>query len=410
MTKKIGILTGGGDCGGLNAAIEAVVKSADNEGWEVYGIRRGWEGLVFNNIFPLRVPGVDGIHSETGTILQTSRTNPYRFTGELDGQILEKADVSERVIENAREAGLEAVIAAGGDDTLSVVSGNEDKNIPGLINDYGNDVTFIGIPKTMDGDLQTYSLGLDTAINRAKQKLEDFIPLLKANGSIGLVEIFGRDVGRVTFKAGIAAGADAIFIPEIPVDLDYSVDFIADRYDKRAKSNNGVSYVLIAIAEGTKHPITGQQVYLDNGEDSFGHGKLGGVGYKIAKLVQDRLKDDPRITAHRRELDIKIERPTYDVRAGATLYSDSYTGQKLGAAAVKYLKDGTESGMAITNFNEDGQIESMPIRELIKPRPVHMEVLKMFERAGLYSFGRRPDQLLYTPESVVSSPVRVSAQ
>tara|TARA_Y100000310_G_C20650322_1_gene799060 strand:+ start:193 stop:1425 length:1233 start_codon:yes stop_codon:yes gene_type:complete len=410
MTKKIGILTGGGDCGGLNAAIEAVVKSADNEGWEVYGIRRGWEGLVFNNIFPLRVPGVDGIHSETGTILQTSRTNPYRFTGELDGQILEKADVSERVIENAREAGLEAVIAAGGDDTLSVVSGNEDKNIPGLINDYGNDVTFIGIPKTMDGDLQTYSLGLDTAINRAKQKLEDFIPLLKANGSIGLVEIFGRDVGRVTFKAGIAAGADAIFIPEIPVDLDYSVDFIADRYDKRAKSNNGVSYVLIAIAEGTKHPITGQQVYLDNGEDSFGHGKLGGVGYKIAKLVQDRLKDDPRITAHRRELDIKIERPTYDVRAGATLYSDSYTGQKLGVAAVKYLKDGAESGMAITNFNEDGQIESMPIRELIKPRPVHMEVLKMFERAGLYSFGRRPDQLLYTPESVVSSPVRVSAQ
>ena len=410
MTKKIGILTGGGDCGGLNAAIEAVVKSADNEGWEVYGIRRGWEGLVFNNIFPLRVPGVDGIHSETGTILQTSRTNPYRFTGELDGQILEKADVSERVIENAREAGLEAVIAAGGDDTLSVVSGNEDKNIPGLINDYGNDVTFIGIPKTMDGDLQTYSLGLDTAINRAKQKLEDFIPLLKANGSIGIVEIFGRDVGRVTFKAGIAAGADAIFIPEIPVDLDYSVDFIADRYDKRAKSNNGVSYVLIAIAEGTKHPITGQQVYLDNGEDSFGHGKLGGVGYKITKLVQDRLKDDPRITAHRRELDIKIERPTYDVRAGATLYSDSYTGQKLGAAAVKYLKDGAESGMAITNFNEDGQIESMPIRELIKPRPVHMEVLKMFERAGLYSFGRRPDQLLYTPESVVSSPVRVSAQ
>ena len=98
MDKKIGILTGGGDCGGLNAAIEAIVKSANNEGWEVYGIRKGWEGLISGNLFRLDVSEVDGIHSQTGTVLQTSRTNPYRFTGKLDGKDLQEADVSEAVI------------------------------------------------------------------------------------------------------------------------------------------------------------------------------------------------------------------------------------------------------------------------------------------------------------------------
>ena len=378
MDKKIGILTGGGDCGGLNAAIEAIVKSANNEGWEVYGIRKGWEGLISGNLFRLDVSKVDGIHSQTGTVLQTSRTNPYRFTGKLDGKDLQEADVSEAVIRTMENFGLEAVIVAGGDDTLSV--------IPRLVEGYGTSPTFIGIPKTMDGDLQVYSLGLDTAINRSKKLLEDFVPILKASGSIGIMEFFGRDVGRLTFEGGIAGGADVILIPEIPVDLGYVCNFIADKYDERARRDNGAPYVLVAVAEGTKHPLTGQRVYLDNGEDSFGHSKLGGIGEETGRLIEEyRLKDDPRITKHTTHLDIKQQRPTYDVRGGETLASDSYIGQKRGAAAVRFIREGAESGMAVVDFDE-----YMPIMELIKPRPVNMTELERFERSGLYCFGRKP--------------------
>ena len=237
--RKIGILTGGGDCGGLNAVIEGIVKAAVHEGLEVDGILNGWEGAIYDIRRPLRISDVEGIHSETGTILQTSRTNPYNFTGDLDERNLIKADVSSRVIEDIKRAGLEAVIVVGGNDTLSVIRRHENgDNLRGLSVDYKDAPIFIGIPKTMDGDLQTYSLGLDTAINRAKKVIEDFIPMLAANGSIGFVEFFGRDVGRVTFKAGISAGADVILVPEVPIDLDYTAGFIANRYDERAKRNN----------------------------------------------------------------------------------------------------------------------------------------------------------------------------
>ncbi len=391
MVTRIGIFTGGGDCGGLNAVIEGTVKAAVHEGFEVDGILKGWEGGIHDNRLPLRISDVEGIHSTTGTIIQTSRTNPYIFTGELDGRMFEKEDVSHRVIENLNKAGLEAVIAVGGNDTLSVIRRREkDGNLRGLSPDYKDAPVFVGIPKTMDGDLQTYSLGLDTAINRAKKVIEDFIPLLAANGSIGFVEFFGRDVGRVTFKAGISAGADVILLPEVPIDQDYTFDFIANRYDERAKRNNGTSHVLIAVAEGTTNPITGEKVYLSPGEDSFGHGKLGGIGDKLAKILEDKLRNDPRIRSHTKSLDIKTQRPTYGVRGGETLYSDSYIGQKLGVAAVQALIHGVQSGMAIINFNEYGQIELMPIDKLIEPRPIHIKLLDAFEKSGLYCFGRRP--------------------
>ncbi len=395
MIKKIGILTGGGDCAGLNAVIGAVVKSATHEGWEVYGIRKGWEGAITGEMEPLSLADVDGIHSESGTILQTTRTNPYEFTGTLDGKFFEKRDLSARVIEVAEEKSLDAIIVDGGDDTLSVV--------PRLVEDYGNDVTFIGIPKTMDGDLQTYSLGLDSAINNATKNLKRIKTTLKSNASIGIVELFGRNVGRVTFKAGIASGSDVILIPEVDVDLGYTCNFIANKYNERADMNGGNPYGLIAVAEGTKHPITKNQVMLDNGKDSYGHGKLGGIGDKLAQLIKEKIKNDPKIRKHTNELKIQTERPTYDIRCGPTYYSDSYFGQKLGTAAVEYLRNGAVSGMAVVNFNEFGKVEVMPIEELIKPRLVHKEVLKLFERSGLYFFGRKPSKEHYEKAPQLSS-------
>ena len=389
MVKRIGILTGGGDAPGLNAVIESATRSAIHEGWEIDGVLRGWEGLILGNFMPLRISDVEGAHSDSGTLIQTSRTNPYNFTGYIDGQHFVRTNVSARVIENAARKGLEGLIVIGGDDTLSP--------IPKLIKDYGSDIVLVGVPKTMDGDLQVYSLGLDNAINRAKEFIDRFKPVLSANGNIGIIELFGRHVGRVTFKAGIAAGADVILIPEVPVDIDYLADFIAQRYDERAKRNNGVSYVLIAVAEGTRHPTTHEEVYQTPGEDSYGHGKLGGIGDKIALLIQERLAKDQRILRHISGLDIKTQRVTYDLRGGETLYSDSYVGQKLGAAAILAIKNGIQPGMVVVNFNENGQIEALPAEDVVKRRHVHIEVLNLFERFGLYCFGRRPNQELYAP-------------
>jgi len=389
LVKRIGILTGGGDAPGLNAVIESATRSAIHEGWEIDGVLRGWEGLILGNFMPLRISDVEGAHSDSGTLIQTSRTNPYNFTGYIDGQHFVRTNVSARVVENAAKKGLEGLIVIGGDDTLSP--------IPKLIKDYGSDIVLVGVPKTMDGDLQVYSLGLDNAINRAKEFIDRFKPVLSANGNIGIIELFGRHVGRVTFKAGIAAGADVILIPEVPVDIDYLADFIAQRYDERAKRNNGVSYVLIAVAEGTRHPTTHEEVYQTPGEDSYGHGKLGGIGDKIALLIQERLAKDQRILRHISGLDIKTQRVTYDLRGGETLYSDSYVGQKLGAAAILAIKNGIQPGMVVVNFNENGQIEALPAEDVVKRRHVHIEVLNLFERFGLYCFGRRPNQELYAP-------------
>ena len=169
MVSTIGILTGGGDCGGLNAVTEASVKTGHHLGVKVVSIRRGWGGLILNNMRLLSLPDVEGISSQTGTVNLTGRENPYKFTGELDGQYFEDANVSKRVIGNAKKNGLEGLIVCGGDDTLSVV--------PRMIGDYGNSIPMVGVPKTMDGDLQVYSLGLDTAINRAQQVLQDFVAL-----------------------------------------------------------------------------------------------------------------------------------------------------------------------------------------------------------------------------------------
>ena len=382
-------MTGGGDAPGLNAVIESATRSAIHEGWEIDGVLRGWEGLILGNFMPLRISDVEGAHSDSGTLIQTSRTNPYNFTGYIDGQHFVRTNVSARVVENAAKKGLEGLIVIGGDDTLSP--------IPKLIKDYGSDIVLVGVPKTMDGDLQVYSLGLDNAINRAKEFIDRFKPVLSANGNIGIIELFGRHVGRVTFKAGIAAGADVILIPEVPVDIDYLADFIAQRYDERAKRNNGVSYVLIAVAEGTRHPTTHEEVYQTPGEDSYGHGKLGGIGDKIALLIQERLAKDQRILRHISGLDIKTQRVTYDLRGGETLYSDSYVGQKLGAAAILAIKNGIQPGMVVVNFNENGQIEALPAEDVVKRRHVHIEVLNLFERFGLYCFGRRPNQELYAP-------------
>ena len=121
----------------------------------------------------------------------------------------------------------------------------------------------------------------------------------------------------------------------------------------------------------------------------------------LAKLIHDKLKDDPRITKHIRSLDIKTQRPTYDVRGGETLYSDSYVGQKLGAAAVKAIKNRIPNGMAVVNYNEKGEIEFMSIEEVINPRSVHLRVVDLFEQSGVYCFGRKPDESLYVPISFV---------
>ena len=166
-------------------------------------------------------------------------------------------------------------------------------------------------------------------------------------------------------------------------------------------------YILVVVAEGTLNPSTGKKVYLRDEGKGGSLKRLGGVGTVIANLLYRRLQHDPRITAHTNRLDIKIQTPTYDVRGGETMYTDSYVAQKLGAAAVQYLKNGAQTGMAVVNFDEDGNIEVVPISELIKPNLVHTEVLRLFERSGLYCFGREPGKELYAPPVSLGKSVNV---
>jgi ATP-dependent phosphofructokinase / diphosphate-dependent phosphofructokinase len=399
MVKKIGILTSGGDSGGLNAAIQTAVKTAHKFGWEAYGIRKGFEGLIRNDMFPLTDQDVDGIQTQTGTILQTSRVNPFDYNGIVGDREFVNEDVSRLLLDNAQEQGLDDIVVLGGNGSLSIV--------PRLIEAHAPDITFIAIPKTMDGDLQEYSLGLDTAINRSQQVLEDFIPVLKSSGSIGIVELYGRDVGRVAFKSGISAGSDVILIPEIAIDLDHLCNFIANKYNERAKSNTS-PYVLITVAEGTANPTTTQKVHHNDSHSTSGPKRLGGIGNVLAHLIYEGLNQDERILSHTSRLDIKVQSPTYDVRGGETMYTDSYVGQKLGAAAIHYLGNSNETGMAIINCTVDGQIETMPITDLIKPSYVHMGSLELFERSGLHYFGRDPGNDIFIPSITRGTGVNVT--
>lgn len=267
--KIIGILTGGGDCPGLNPVIRAVVRRAINFNIEVIGIKNGWAGLIVADTQVLTLESISGILPKGGTILGTSRTNPYKNAGDV-----------KKVVENYKKLGLEALVAVGGEDTLGVANKlcKEGLNI-------------VGIPKTIDNDLNAtdYTFGFDTAVNIATECIDRLHTTAESHHRIMVVEVMGRHAGWIATHAGMAGGADIILIPELPIDIGEVCEYIKKRHER------GKTFSIAVVAEGAKFKA-GDTVVQEEKLDAFGHVRLGGIGSTLAEEIEKRTGYETRVT------------------------------------------------------------------------------------------------------------------
>jgi ATP-dependent phosphofructokinase / diphosphate-dependent phosphofructokinase len=267
--RKVGLLTGGGDCPGLNAVIRAVVRRAEAHSFEVMGIRDGWKGLLEPQDRTLRLnrQATSGILHVGGTILGTSRTNPFK-----------KPEGPETVEKNLKQLGLDAVIAVGGEDTLGVANKL-----------HARGVKVVGVPKTIDNDLSgtDFTFGFDTAVTIATEAIDRLHSTAESHHRIIVVEVMGRHAGWIATYSGLAGGADAILIPEIPVDLEEVCEHVRHRH----RSNRFFSIVVVAegakLAEGQKR---------ETKLDEFGHERLGGISQVVAEEIEKRTGFETRVT------------------------------------------------------------------------------------------------------------------
>lgn len=264
---RIGVLTGGGDCPGLNAVIRAIVRrGVDGFGHEFVGYRDGWRGPLQGLTVPLGVVDVRGILPRGGTILGTSRTNPLQ----VDGGV-------EQIIDRLGEAGVDGLIAIGGEDTLGVAT---------VLAERG--VRVVGVPKTIDNDLSAtdYTFGFDTAVNIAMEAIDRLHTTAESHHRALIVEVMGRHAGWIALHAGLAGGANVILIPERPFDIAAVCEYV----DRRFRSNFAP---IVVVAEGAV-PREGTMELASRELDAFGHVRLGGIGDRIAREVEVRTGKEAR--------------------------------------------------------------------------------------------------------------------
>jgi ATP-dependent phosphofructokinase / diphosphate-dependent phosphofructokinase len=260
---RVGILTGGGDCPGLNAVIHAAVKKGIQEyGDEFIGFVEGWRGVLENNTIPLTLEKVDGILPLGGTILRSSRTNVRKIEGGI-----------EKCVANLKANNLDALIAIGGDDTQSVTNALIEAGVPG-----------VGVPKTIDNDLNGTDacFGFDTAVSIATDAIDRLHTTAQSHNRVIVCEVMGRDAGWIALTAGVAGGAHAILVPEVPIDLDHVCKLLKYNYD------HGKKYGIVVVAEGAKLPESDSQATHGSKVDSFGHARLSGIGAHLAEEIEKR--------------------------------------------------------------------------------------------------------------------------
>lgn len=312
---RIGVLTGGGDAPGLNAVLRTVLKMAEQYGYEVVGIRYGWAGLLNMDTVQLRYSDVEDKIGEAGTVIKTSRTNPTKDEATMN-----------RCVENFKRLGLDALIAIGGDDTLTAAR---------RLHEAGLKV--IGVPKTIDNDLKgtDYTFGFDTAVNTAMQAIESLKTTGRSHDRIMVVEIMGRYAGWIALYSGLAAGADLILIPEEPFKISDVIEFV-----KRKKAE-GKGSLTIVIAEGAliadyKGPIT-----KDTKVDQYGHVYLGGIGEFLAKEIEKATGFETRAVV-----------PAHIIRGMPPTAFDRVLATRLGYAAVELVRKGVFGKMVALRGTE----------------------------------------------------------
>ncbi|GAB6170996.1 ATP-dependent 6-phosphofructokinase [Paradesulfitobacterium aromaticivorans] len=274
--QKLAVLTGGGDCPGLNAVIRAVVKTAYQYGIEVIGIRDGFRGAVEGEFIPLSLSEISGILPRGGTILgTTNRDNPFAY--ETDGQ---PVDRSQDVLKNLQAHGVDALVAIGGDGSLKIALELGDKGL-----------NVIGVPKTIDNDLMAtdQTFGFQTAVATAQDALDRLHTTAESHHRIMILEVMGRYAGWIALYAGVAGGADVILIPEIPYDLNKVMLAIKNRAKQDKK------FSLVVVAEGA-HPLDGEMVVERTIAGRTDPVKLGGIGAKLGRELEERAKMEARVT------------------------------------------------------------------------------------------------------------------
>jgi 6-phosphofructokinase 1 len=313
----IGILTGGGDCPGLNAVIRAAVKTAAGYGWQTLGIEEGVRGLVQRKARALGPAEVSGILQLGGTILGTTNAgDPFRYPVREGDSVVER-DVSAAALENFRALGLDALVVVGGDGTLRIAQAFHEKGMP-----------LVGIPKTIDNDLGSTdrTFGFDSAVTRAMTAIDAIQDTAESHGRVMIVELMGRDAGHITLHAGIAAGADVILIPEMPYRLANVIRKIAKR------TRLGIAHTVIAIAEGAR-PVDGEIEKVEEGRT--GHlARYGGAAEALAERLRGRIPHDIRVTVL-----------GHVQRGGPPTAFDRVLGTRFGVAAVDLLAAGKSGRM-----------------------------------------------------------------
>jgi ATP-dependent phosphofructokinase / diphosphate-dependent phosphofructokinase len=275
VAKQVGILTGGGDCPGLNAVIRAVTRRSLNTGWEVVAVREGWRGLVEGRFQALGRREVTGLLPRGGTIIGTSRTNPYKLENGV-----------ESVLRNFSRQGLDALVAIGGEDTLGVAQR--------LFAEH--ELPVVGVPKTIDNDLSAtdYTFGFDTAVSICTEAIDRLHTTAESHNRVMVVEVMGRHTGWIAVMSGIAGGADVVLIPEHPITVEQTCAQIQKRHSA------GSDFSIVVVSEGYELTYdSGEQRAVDlGGEDAFGHKRLalGGIGDALAGEIESRTGYETRVT------------------------------------------------------------------------------------------------------------------
>jgi len=360
--KKIGVLTGGGDCPGLNAVIRAVVRKSIQYNWNIIGIKNGWKGLITGEMELLSDYSVSGILHKGGTIIGTSRTNPFKDENDVN-----------KVMDNIKKFGLDAIVAIGGDDTLGVALKLHERGIP-----------VVGVPKTIDNDLSAtdYTFGFDTAVSIVTEAIDRLHTTAESHHRVMVLEVMGRHAGWIATVSGIAGGADEILIPEVPFDMSEVCKHLKGRYDR------GKKFSIVVVAEGAmpkKEEINninegneaeqtseGNVLVTQTDElDEFGHVRLGGIGHYLAKEIEKILGVETRVTVL-----------GHVQRGGSPTAHDRVLATRFGIAAVEQLKNGNYGKMVAL---QGDNILTVDIEEAVsKSKTVNME---LYEIAKIF-FGR----------------------
>ena len=353
--RKIGVLTGGGDSPGINSALRAIVRRASAEGIEVVGFRDGWRGPIEGDWQPLTLADVSGILYVGGTILGTSRTNPFRKQ-DRDGEVVwEPTERVDAIVGNLEKLSIDALIAIGGDDTLGVAH---------RLAKYG--VKAVGIPQTIDNDIggTDYAIGFHSALATVTDALDKLHTTAHAHHRLLIVEVMGRDSGWIAVYGGLAGGADVIIVPEGPPEGSFSVDEVEEVVRRRLAQ--GKRFSIVVVAEGARPRELGGRQVASGEVDAFGHVQLGGVGYWLAGELKKRdLPLTPRVTVL-----------AYLQRGGIATPFDRLLATRFGVKAVEFALEGV---FDVLTGLWGTEVRAVPLGEALAqcPKPVDPELLRV---------------------------------